>query len=65
MKKIKTDIRRARGFANILRFINDLTVLNDGGEFERNFREIYHPELKLKKENDINRRFLFIFRYQS
>ena len=29
-----------------------------GGEFERSFREIYCPELKLKKENDINRRFL-------
>ena len=52
IKKIKkTDIRRARRFANTFRFIDDLTALNDGGEFERSFREIYPPELELKKEN--------------
>ena len=29
-----------------------MTVLTDGGEFEsKNFREIYSPELELKKEN--------------
>ena len=32
----------------------DLTVLNNDGEFERGFIEIYSPELELKKENDIN-----------
>ena len=37
----KTDTKRAR-FANIFRFIDDLTVLNDGAEFGRSFREIYH-----------------------
>ena len=42
IKKIKkTDTKRAR-FANIFRFIDDLTVLNDGAEFGRSFREIYH-----------------------
>ena len=45
-----TDIRRA----NTFRFIVDLTVLNDGDEFERSFSEFYSPELELKKENDIN-----------
>lgn len=50
-KKMKnTDIRRA----NTFRFIVDLTVLNDGDEFERSFSEFYSPELELKKENGIN-----------
>ena len=33
------------------RVIGDLTVLNDGGEFGRGFKETYLPELELKKEN--------------
>ena len=41
IKKIKpTDIRRGRGFPYSFRFIDDLTVLNDGGEFEKSFSEI-------------------------
>ena len=44
LKKIKK--------TNYFKFIDDLTVLTDGGEFEsKNFREIYSPELELKKEN--------------
>ena len=39
------------GFANIFRFIGDLTAFNDCGEFERNFHEIYSPELELRKES--------------
>ena len=55
IKKIKkTDIGRARRFANTFRFIDDLTALNDGGEFEKSFKEIYPPELELKKENVTN-----------
>ena len=50
----KTKKKRARRFANNFRFIDDLRVLNYGAEFERGFREIYPPELKLKKGNDIN-----------
>ena len=37
----KTNMRRARRSVNTFIFIDDLTVLNDGGEFERSFREIY------------------------
>ena len=48
IKKKKNSIRRARKFANSFRFIDDLTVLHDGGE---SFREIYPIELKLQKEN--------------
>ena len=36
------------------RFIDDLIAANDYGEFERSFREIYPPELSLKKENEID-----------
>ena len=31
-----------------------MIVSNNGGEFERRFKEIYPLELELKKENDIN-----------
>ena len=48
IKKKKKSIRRARKFPNYFRFIDDLTVLHDGGE---SFREIYPIELKLQKEN--------------
>ena len=38
-------------FANMFRFIDDLTSFNDSGEFEHNFKQIFPPELVLKKEN--------------
>ena len=60
-KTKKNDIRRARRFANTFRFIDDLTALNDGGEFERSFREIYPPELELKKENIDNTNGSFLY----
>ena len=47
----KTDLKRARRFCNTFRFIDDLIAINDHDEFERNFLEIYPPELQLKKEN--------------
>ena len=37
---------------NTYRFIDDLTPLNDNGEFERSKSEIYPRELECKKEND-------------
>ena len=53
VKKIqKKDIRRARRFAHTFRFIDDLNALNDGGEFERFFKEIYPIELELGRENE-------------
>ena len=52
LKELKRiDLSRARRFGNTFRFIDDLTAINDGGEFERCFRDIYPSELKLKKEN--------------
>ena len=47
-------IKKMKESANMFRFIDDLTALNDGGEFERSFKEIYPPELVLKKENLTN-----------
>ena len=44
----------------MFRFIDDLIVLNFGGEFERNFKEIYPPELILKKENLSNNEGSFL-----
>ena len=44
----------ARKPVNSFSFTDDLTVLNDGGKFERNSPEIYPPQLKLQTENDIN-----------
>ena len=46
----KSDYGRVRRL-NTFRFIDDLTAANDYGEFERSFKEIYPPELTLKKEN--------------
>ena len=52
LKEIKkSDLHRARQFGNTFRFIDDLNAMNDGGEFERSFKEIYPIELELKKEH--------------
>lgn len=45
-------IRTKRKFANTFRFIDDLAVLNDGGEFERNFRKTFPRELELEKKGE-------------
>ena len=58
MKKV--DLTKARRFGNTFRFIDDLTAINDGGEFERCFPNIYPPELELKKENVGNRDATFL-----
>lgn len=42
------------------RFIDDLTTLNDSGEFERSFKEIYPPELVLNMENLSNNERSFL-----
>ena len=40
---------RARRFSYIYRFIDDLNSINDYGEFERCYKDIYPPELELGK----------------
>ena len=52
LKSIKnTNYGVARKFGNIFRFIDDFIAINDGNEFEHHYKEIYPPELILKKEN--------------
>ena len=46
----KNDLIKARK-RNIFRFIDDLNSINDGGEFESNYSNIYPEELQLGKEN--------------
>ena len=45
------NLRTARMFTNTFRFIDDLIAINDGGTFEKSYKDIYPPELELKKEN--------------
>ena len=35
----------------MFRFFENLTALGDGGELERSFKEIYPPQVVLKKKN--------------
>ena len=52
MKNLKvSNIAKARRFSYIYRFIDDLNSINDYGEFERCYKDIYPPELELGKEN--------------
>ena len=41
----KVNLRKARKFGNVFRFIDDLDAMNDGGEFSNCFKEIYPKEL--------------------
>ena len=48
----RSDLHRAKKFANTFRFIDDLVAINDDNEFEKCFHEIYPVEIELGKEND-------------
>ena len=50
-KTKRKDLIKARMFCNTFRFIDDLAAINDHGEFENVYKEIYPPELELKKES--------------
>ena len=50
----------ARKFGKTFRFIDDLNTINDGGEFEKHWTEIYPSELELKKENKDNDHVIFL-----
>ena len=52
MNKLKkNDLNKARKLCNIFKFIGDLNSINDDGEFESNYSDIYPGELELGKEN--------------
>ena len=48
---IMNDLTRATKIRNLFRFIDDLNMINDGGKFENNFKDIYSEELQLNKDN--------------
>ena len=47
-RKMGKENRRGKQFANTFRYIDDLAMLNDDGEFEGSLRETYPPELEFK-----------------
>ena len=50
-KLVTTNVQK---IINSFRFINDLLSLNYDSTFEKDCKDIYSTELKLKKENNIN-----------
>lgn len=46
-----TGVARSRRFVNIFKFIDELTAVNDCGEFEKTFNEIYPTESELKNKH--------------
>ena len=47
----KRDLRNARTFSNIFRFIDDLYTFNDN-KFENNYKDIYPDDIEIQKENE-------------
>ena len=48
---IKSDKIKAKKYHGTSRFIDDLCIVNDGGEFRNSYKEIYPAELQLKVEH--------------
>ena len=47
MKNLKKEnLKKARRFARVFRFIDDLVAINDNNLFLENFRDIYPPEFQ-------------------
>lgn len=46
---------QSRKFGNMFQFIDKLPAINDSGEFENVYHEIYATELQLKRENCSNK----------
>ena len=61
MKELKkNDLIKARKFCNIFRSIDNLSSINNGGEFESSYSNIYPEELQLGKENNDKREISFL-----
>ena len=53
--------RLIRDFGNTsIRYIDDFVRIYDDGEFERNHKEMYPPELLIKKENKYHNSAIFL-----
>ena len=63
MKELKiNDLIKTRKLRNIFRFIDDLTSIYDGGEFESHYYNIYLNEVQLKEKENKHEA---TFRYQN
>ena len=49
----KLELRRATRFANVCCFMDDLTVFNDAGEFEKSCKKIRFTLLRLSSKKKI------------
>ena len=49
--KKKNDIRQARRFDHVFRYIDDITTLNDGREFERSYKRNMSSLARAQEEN--------------
>ena len=49
----RIDFARAKKYVNNYRFIDDLSALNDGGEFERSHKSIYPKGINKNKRKII------------
>ena len=56
---ISSDKIKGRHFYSTKRFIDDLSTINDGGEFGRLICEIYPKELELKVDHQDNHATFF------
>ena len=56
----KENLMLARRFSYTFRYIDDLCAINDNGEFERVFSDIYPMEVELTKENSTNSSATFL-----
>ena len=59
-KLTRTDYGKALKFNKVSRFIDDLCDLNNDGLMEQHWKDIYPPELILKKENVNNQETTFL-----
>jgi len=50
-QKMKTDRLKCKKLRYIYRYIDDITVINDSGFFDKNFSQIYPKNLNLEKIN--------------
>ena len=51
VKKKKKDIRQARRFDHVFRYIDDITTLNDGRKFERSYKRNMSSLARAQEEN--------------
>ena len=59
-KQSKINYLSAKKFNYAFRFIDDLIIINDMGEFDKFVGDIYPSELELKKENIDNSNASFL-----